>query len=80
MSTHWERITVLEFDLELTLGYGFRCHFSTSDSIDEFELFIWQSDISLIELISDGSPPIFIFRFFDELGDHIILFLFGDFL
>jgi hypothetical protein len=60
--------------------YGFGRHFATSDSINQLKLFFSKSDISLIELISNSSPPIFIFRFLYELSNHVTLFLVSDLL
>ena len=76
MSSNWEGISVIIFDFEGTGGNMFGCHFSTSNSIKEFKLLISESNISLIEVISDSSPPIFILCLFDEFSDKIILFLF----
>ena len=77
MSTQRKRIAIIVLDFKLSVGYGLRCHLATSDPIDELELFIRKPDISLIELISDGPPPILILGFFDKLGDHVVLLLFG---
>ena len=80
MSVNRERIIMFKLDAIVRFSNCLRSHFSTSDSIYKLKLFIWETNISLIELISDGSPPIFVFWFFDEFCDHIILFLFGNFL
>jgi len=75
-----ERIIVIILELISSIGKSFRGHFSASNSINKLKLFIGKSNISLVELISDSSPPIFIFRLLDELCNHIILFLLGYFL
>ena len=75
-----ERIIVVILELIGSVGYSFGCHFSASDSINKLKLFISESNISLVELISDSPPPIFIFRLLNELCNHIILFLLGNLL
>ena len=80
VGTDRERIIVLKFDFVLFISNRLWCHFATSYSIDKLKLFIWEPDVSLIKIISDGSPPVFVLGFFDKLGDHVVLFLFGYFL
>ncbi len=59
---------------------GFGRHFSASDPVDDFKLFFCELDIFHIELISDGSPPILILGFLDELFDFIASFFLDNFL
>ena len=77
-----DRKRIIVVILEFIVGscYGFGSHFATSDSIYELKLFVSKSDISLVEFISDSSPPIFIFRFLNELSNHVTLFLLGNLL
>jgi hypothetical protein len=56
-----ERIIVVILKLVGSIGNSFGCHFSASDSINKLKLFVSESYISLVELISDSPPPIFIF-------------------
>lgn len=56
-----EGIVVVIFNLIIRGGDCLRSHFSASNSIDELKLFVSETNISLIELIPDGPPPIFIF-------------------
>ncbi len=59
---------------------GFRCHFSASDPVDDFKLFVCELDIFHIELISDGPPPVLILGLLDELFDFIASFSLINFL
>lgn len=64
---NWEWVVMRELKLVLSVGYFLGSHFAASDSVDKSKLFIGEDDVSHIELISDGSPPIFIFRFLNKL-------------
>ena len=70
---HWKGIIIVVFNLVTSVSDGLRCHFTTSDSVDEFKLFVIESDISLIELVPDCPPPIFILGLLYELSYFIIL-------
>lgn len=55
-----ERVVIVILDLIIGGGDSFRCHLATPDSINELKLFVTEPDISLVELVPDSSPPIFV--------------------
>jgi len=77
---NWKGIVVIVLDFIASVSHGFTGCFSTPNPINELKLFIRESNISEIKLISDGPPPVLIFRFTDKLRDFIVLFLFSNLL
>ena len=73
------RVVILQFVRVVGGGDGLGGHFSASDSVDDFELLISELDILEIELVSDGSPPVFIFGLLDELLNFISSFFLNYF-
>lgn len=73
------RVVMLQLIGVVGSGDGFRGHFSTSDSVDDFQLLVCQLDIFHVELVSDSPPPVFVFGFLDELFDFISGFFLDNF-
>ena len=74
---HW--VIIFEFIRVVFGGDGFGGHFSASDSVDDLKLLVCELDVFHVELISDGSPPVFVFRFLDKFFNFITSFFLGNF-
>lgn len=67
-------------DLKGGVGDRLRCHLATADSVDQFQLFVVESNVTLVELISNGPPPVLVLGLADKLADAILLLLLGHLL
>jgi hypothetical protein len=69
MGTQGHGVVILQFVRVVCGGDGLRGHFAWSDTVDDLELLVGQSDIFHVEFVSDGTPPVFILGLLYELLD-----------
>jgi hypothetical protein len=69
MGTQGHGVVILQFVRVVRGGDGLGSHFAWSDTVDDLELLVGQSDIFHVEFVSDGTPPVFILGLLDELLD-----------
>lgn len=67
-------------NLECGVGDSFGCHLATADTINQLKLFVIESNVTLVELVTDGPPPILVLGLADKLSDAILLLLLGHLL
>lgn len=80
MCAEGEGVVVIMGNLEGRVGETLGRHLATSDSVNQFELLVVETYVTLVELITDGTPPIFVLGLADELTDAVLLLLLGHFL
>jgi len=74
------RVVVLQFVRVIDSCNCLWNHFTASNSVNYIQLLIGQLNVFHVELISDCSPPVFVFWLLNEFLDFINCFGFCDFL
>jgi hypothetical protein len=70
-----ERVIVIMANLEGGTGNSLRGHFATADSVDQLKLLVVEPNVSLVELVTNGPPPILVLGLADKLADAVLLLL-----
>jgi hypothetical protein len=67
-----DELALVEGNLVVSFGHLLVGELPGPDSPDDLELLIGNLDVLLIKLVLDGSPPVWVFAFFDELIEAIV--------
>lgn len=67
-------------DLKRGGSNGLRRHLAAADAVNEFELLVIETDIALVEFVTNSAPPILVLGLADELANAVLLLLLGHLL